>query len=158
MDALCARSSEHGHARSRSRRTSIRKSSRDHSKGAARFRSVKGHRSFQNTKIACYATKGREVIRFLKPLTVNLLGPCQEIFPPRKAAEMLPAPCEEANSVESCTVTALDAITAFAVPNPNCPSRSSRFSSGLVVQQVTLPNGSPSLLRTGQDFFQPTLL
>jgi len=71
---------------------------------------------------------------------------------------MLPAPCEEANSVESCTVTALDAITAFAVPNPNCPSRSSRFSSGLVVQQVTLPNGSPSLLRTGQDFFQPTLL
>ena len=140
MDALCARSIEHGHARSRrvpgSRRTSIRKSSRDHRR----------------------EPKGREVIRFLKPLTVNLLGPCQEIFPPRKAAEMLPAPCEEANSVESCTVTALDAITAFAVPNPNCPSRSSRFSSGLVVQQVTLPNGSPSLLRTGQDFFQPTLL
>src|SRR5437870_9160868 len=104
MNAHCARSVEHGHARSRrvpgSRRTSIRKSSRDHRR----------------------EPKGREVIRFLKPLTVNLLGPCQEIFPPRKAAEMLPAPCEEANSVESCTVTALDAITAFAVPNPNCPS------------------------------------
>ena len=26
--------------------------------------------------------------------------------------------CEGANSVEACTVTALDAITAFAVPNP----------------------------------------
>jgi hypothetical protein len=35
--------------------------------------------------------------------------------------------CEEANSVEACTVTALDAITAFAVPNPNCPSQSRRF-------------------------------
>jgi len=35
--------------------------------------------------------------------------------------------CEEANSVEACTVTALDAIAAFAVPNPNCPSQSRRF-------------------------------
>src|SRR6266849_10858381 len=34
---------------------------------------------------------------------------------------------EEANSVDACTVTALDAITAFAVPNPNCPSQSRRF-------------------------------
>ena len=35
--------------------------------------------------------------------------------------------CEGANSVETCTVTALDAITAFAVPNPNYPSQSRRF-------------------------------
>jgi hypothetical protein len=35
--------------------------------------------------------------------------------------------CEGANSVETCTVTALDAITAFAVPNPNCPSPGRRF-------------------------------
>jgi hypothetical protein len=35
--------------------------------------------------------------------------------------------CEEANSVEACTVTALDAITAFAVPNPNHSSQNSRF-------------------------------
>src|SRR6202140_109483 len=34
---------------------------------------------------------------------------------------------EEANSVDACTVPALDAITAFAVPNPNCPSQSRRF-------------------------------
>jgi hypothetical protein len=27
--------------------------------------------------------------------------------------------CEGANSVDACTVTALDAITAFAVPDPN---------------------------------------
>ena len=31
--------------------------------------------------------------------------------------------CEEANSVDTCTVAALDVITAFAVPNPNCPSQ-----------------------------------
>jgi len=35
--------------------------------------------------------------------------------------------CEEANRVEACTVTALDAITAFAVPNPNYSSQSRRF-------------------------------
>jgi len=35
--------------------------------------------------------------------------------------------CEGANSVETCTVTALDAITAFAVPNPNYSSQSGRF-------------------------------
>jgi hypothetical protein len=35
--------------------------------------------------------------------------------------------CEGANSVEACTVTALDAITAFAVPNPNFSSQSHRF-------------------------------
>ena len=29
--------------------------------------------------------------------------------------------------MDACTVTALDAITAFAVPNPNCPSQSRRF-------------------------------
>jgi hypothetical protein len=45
--------------------------------------------------------------------------------------------CEEANSVEACTVTALDAITAFAVPNPNCSSQSRRFF------QVWLLFGSP---------------
>jgi len=35
--------------------------------------------------------------------------------------------CEGAHSVEACTATALDVITAFAVPNPNYPSQSSRF-------------------------------
>ena len=32
--------------------------------------------------------------------------------------------CEEANSVDTCTVAALDVITAFAVPNPNYSSQS----------------------------------
>jgi hypothetical protein len=45
--------------------------------------------------------------------------------------------CEEANSVEACTITALDAITAFAVPNPNRSSQSCRFF------QVRLPSRSP---------------
>ena len=39
--------------------------------------------------------------------------------------------------MEACTVTALDAITAFAIPNPNCPSQSRRFF------QVWLPVGLP---------------
>jgi len=40
--------------------------------------------------------------------------------------------CEGAPSVDACTVTALDAITAFAVPNPNCSSQESVgfFGSG----------------------------
>ena len=45
--------------------------------------------------------------------------------------------CEEADSEETCTVTAFDAITAFAVPNPNSSSQSSRFF------QVWRPNRSP---------------
>ena len=48
--------------------------------------------------------------------------------------------CEEANSVEACTVTALDVITAFAVPNPNCSSQSQSVFSGLVALQVALPS------------------
>ena len=34
--------------------------------------------------------------------------------------------------MNTCTVAALDAITAFAVPNPNCPSQSQSVFSGLV--------------------------
>ena len=47
--------------------------------------------------------------------------------------------------MEACTVTALDVITAFAVPNPNCSSQSSRFF------RVWLPDGLPLELTT-----QPT--
>jgi hypothetical protein len=40
--------------------------------------------------------------------------------------------CEGANSVDTCTVAALDAITAFAVPNPNCSSQKQSVFSGSV--------------------------
>ena len=60
--------------------------------------------------------------------------------------------CEEANSVEACTVTALDAITAFAVPNPNCSSQSKSVFSGPVALRVAPFSRSPSLLRTGKVF------
>jgi hypothetical protein len=56
--------------------------------------------------------------------------------------------CEGADDVEACTVTALDAITAFAVPNPNCSSQSMSVFSGMVAPQVALFRGSLSLLRT----------
>jgi len=39
--------------------------------------------------------------------------------------------------VDACTVTALDAITAFAVPNPNCASQSQSVFSGLVALRVS---------------------
>src|SRR5215831_9677249 len=61
--------------------------------------------------------------------------------------------CEGAYSVDACTVTALDAITAFAIPNPNCSSQSQPVFSGLVAPQVTLPSGSLSLLRTDKFYF-----
>jgi len=68
--------------------------------------------------------------------------------------------CERANRVDTCTVAALDAITAFAIPNPGCSSQSQSVFSGLVALQVTLPSRSLSLLRIGKfDFaksFQPS--
>ena len=56
--------------------------------------------------------------------------------------------------MEACTVTALDAITAFAVPNPNCSSQKQSVFSGLVALQVALPSRSLSLLRTGEFLFR----
>ena len=38
--------------------------------------------------------------------------------------------------MEARTVTAPDAITAFAVPNPNCSSQIQSVFSGLAAQQV----------------------
>lgn len=60
---------------------------------------------------------------------------------------------EEANSVDACTVAALDAITAFAVPNPNCPSQDQSVFSGLVALQVALKIRSLSLLRIDKVYF-----
>jgi hypothetical protein len=65
--------------------------------------------------------------------------------------------CEGANSVDACTVTALDAITAFAVPNPNASSQTPSVFSGLDARPVALPSQSPSLLRFGKVLFKPSL-
>src|ERR1700756_620618 len=46
--------------------------------------------------------------------------------------------CEGAYSVDPCTVAALDAIAAFAVPNPGSSSQSQPVFSGLVALQVAL--------------------
>jgi S-adenosylmethionine-dependent methyltransferase len=56
--------------------------------------------------------------------------------------------------VDTCTVAALDAITAFAVPNPNSSSQSQSVFSGPVALQVTLMSRSLSLLRTGKFLFR----
>ena len=53
--------------------------------------------------------------------------------------------CERAHSVDPCTVAALDAIAAFAVPNPGPSSQSQPVFSGLVArsgrpaEQITQP-------------------
>ena len=52
--------------------------------------------------------------------------------------------------MDTCTVAALDVITAFAVPNPNGPSQDPSVFSGLDAFQVTLTGLSLSLLRTGE--------
>ena len=59
--------------------------------------------------------------------------------------------------MDACTVTALDAITAFAVPNPNRSSQSQSVFSGLVALRVASVSRSPSLLRTGKVLIKPTL-
>jgi len=55
--------------------------------------------------------------------------------------------CEGVNSVDTCTVTALDAITAFTVPNPGGILAEQSVFSGLVVRRVAPMNGSLSLLQ-----------
>ena len=59
--------------------------------------------------------------------------------------------------MDACTVTTLDVITAFAVPNLNCPSQDQSIFSGLAAPRVAPLGLSPSLLRTGNDLFLPTL-
>jgi hypothetical protein len=55
--------------------------------------------------------------------------------------------CEGVNSVDACTVTALDAITAFAVPNPGGILAEQSVFSGLVARRVASMSGSLSLLQ-----------
>jgi len=64
--------------------------------------------------------------------------------------------CERANSVESCTITALDVITAFAVLTPATPRRVAGFFGsgrplGCPSQQITRPTSDWLIL------FEPTL-
>jgi len=61
--------------------------------------------------------------------------------------------CEGAISVDARTVAALDAITAFADPNPNCSSQNQSVFSGLVARQVALLSRSLSLLRSCKVYF-----
>ena len=65
--------------------------------------------------------------------------------------------CEGAANVETCTVTTLDAITAFAVPNPNCSSQNQSAFSGSAAARVASLSESPSLLRISNCLFLLTL-
>ena len=65
--------------------------------------------------------------------------------------------CEGASSVETCTVTTLDAITAFAVPNPNCSSQNQSAFSGSAANRVASLSESPGLPRISNCLFLLTL-
>lgn len=59
--------------------------------------------------------------------------------------------------MDACTVTALDAITAFAVPYPNESSQSPSDFSGSGAQRIAPPDEPPSLLRISNVLISPTL-
>jgi len=59
--------------------------------------------------------------------------------------------------VDACTVTTPDAITAFAVPNPNCSSQKQSVFSGLAACRVAPSGGSLGLLRIGAVLISPNL-
>ncbi len=69
----------------------------------------------------------------------------------------LSAPAREQNNPDACTVAALDAITAFTVPDPNCPSQSRRFFQ--VWQSTELPRlpDHPAYFGLAKVYFGPTL-
>jgi hypothetical protein len=79
--------------------------------------------------------------------SVQLMRGCDIGYAPASGS------CERAYSVDICTVAALDVITAFAVPNPNCSSQKQSVFSGLVPLQVALMNRSLSLVRTDKFYF-----
>src|SRR5215472_9062968 len=65
--------------------------------------------------------------------------------------------CEGLSRVDACTVTASDAITAFAVPDPNVSSQRRRFFRVRVSDESLHRTESPSLLRTSYGLLKPTL-
>jgi hypothetical protein len=113
----------------------------------------------------CKPLKGASIGRVKSRFTAVIHRRCEKKDPTRNCEEnterrnrkgrdigYAPAAssCEGANNVDTCTVTALDVITAFAVPNPNFSSQSQSVFSGLVAPQVALLSRSPSLLWTGE--------
>jgi len=59
--------------------------------------------------------------------------------------------------VEACTVTALDAITAFAVPNPNFSSQSRRFFQVRMPVELPLRANHSAYFGLAKFYFKPTL-
>jgi len=70
------------------------------------------------------------------PWKMRQVGGCCHSAENRKGCDIGYVPaicsCEGAYSVDPCTVAALDAIAAFAVPNPSFSSQSQPVFSGLV--------------------------
>jgi len=58
--------------------------------------------------------------------------------------------------MEACTIAALDVITAFAVPNPNCSSQSQSVFSGLALSELPHRADHPAYFGLA-NFIKPTL-
>ncbi len=59
--------------------------------------------------------------------------------------------------METCTVTAPDAITAFAVPDPNCPSQSRGFFQVRLLSGLPRLADHPAYFGLAKFYFGPTL-
>ena len=109
------------------------------------------HLAFTRTGLCTIAVEIRKEFAAREPLAFACFGKIAEERAPEngKGCDFGYAPairsCERANSVDTCTVAALDAIAAFAVPNPSSSSQSQPVFSGLVArsgrpaEQITQP-------------------
>ena len=59
--------------------------------------------------------------------------------------------------MEACTVTAPDAIAAFTVPDPNCPSQSRRFFQVRSLSGLPRLADHPAYFGLAKFYFGPTL-
>jgi hypothetical protein len=59
--------------------------------------------------------------------------------------------------MDACTVAALDAITAFAVPGPNCSSQSRRFFQVWSRSELPRLADHPAYFGLAKVYFGPTL-
>jgi hypothetical protein len=65
--------------------------------------------------------------------------------------------CEGACSVDACTITAFDVITAFAVPNPGDSSQTRRFFRVWLLPRSPRSANHPVYFGLAKFYFEPTL-
>jgi hypothetical protein len=105
---------------------------------------------YSQVELTIRALTGESRVGGSRPWKMRQVGGCCHCAGNRKGRDIGYVPaicsCEGAYSVDPCTVAALDAIAAFAVPNPGSSSQSQPVFSGLVAlsgrpdAQITQPS------------------